>query len=141
MEKSGFVCTSRNAPNSGWPWPAQPRGSSASLSTSANPSGLRGQPSARAIGSHMAMTSGVRTSDGFSSGASARSASKFTSRPHSEEAGDQATGFRLPEAIRDSASPEATFWPLTTTGRPFAVSPLALNSLISGASSFSFSGE
>ena len=66
---------------------------------SSKPSGLRGYPSAFAMASHIAITSGVRTIDGFSSGTSGRSASKLSSRPHSEEAGDQAD--RLVAALGD----------------------------------------
>ena len=69
---------------------------------SSKPSGLRGYPSAFAIGSHIAITSGVRTIDGFSSGTSGWSASKLSSRPHSEEAGDHATGSSRPWAMRCS---------------------------------------
>ena len=101
-----------------------------------------GQPSARANGSHIAITSGVRTIDGLSSGASGRSASKFSSRPQSEDAGDQATGFRRPSAIFDSASPEATTCALDedrACRRPARAR--SLKRRISGASSFSFSGE
>ena len=84
----------------------------------------------------MAITSGVRTMEGLSSGASGRSASKLSSRPHSDEAGDQMTGSRRPSAIFDSASPLATTSPSTKA------SPSSrLNSRINGTSSFSFSGE
>jgi hypothetical protein len=83
----------------------------------------------------------VRTIEGASSGVSGWSASKFSSRPHSEEAGDQATGLKVPLAIRASASPEEALMPSTKTTRPPTSSRLALNALISGRSSFSFSGE
>ena len=83
------------------------------------PSCVRGQPSARAKGSHMAITSGVRTIDGFSSAARLRSASKLSSRPQSEEAGDHAVSSRSPEASFDSASPLDITSPSTNTGRPF----------------------
>ena len=89
----------------------------------------------------MAITSGVRTIDGLSSGASGRSASKLSSRPHSDEDGDHATGFSVPLAILVCASPEAITWPSTNTGAPATSRPSSLNFLISGVNSFSFSGE
>ena len=46
------------------------------------------------------------------------SASKLSSRPHSEEAGDHATGLKVPLAIRASASPEEALMPSTKTVRP-----------------------
>ena len=97
---------------------------------------LLGQPSALANGSHIAITSGVRTIDGLSSGASGRSASKLSKRPHSEEAGDHTTGSSRPSAILVCASPLETTSP-STKARPSCW----LNSRISGSSSFSFSGE
>ena len=68
MENCGLVLPSLNAPHSAWPLPPQPFGSRASESTSAQPSGLSGQPSASAIGFGMAMTSGVCAIDGVSAG-------------------------------------------------------------------------
>ena len=115
VEKSGLVWTSLKAPNSGLPNAAQPLPEVASLSTSAKPSFFFGQPSARAIGSHIAITSGVRTIEGASSGVYGLSASKFSSRPHSDEAGDHATGLNVPLAIRASASPDAALMPSTNT--------------------------
>ena len=46
------------------------------------------------------------------------SASKLSSRPHSDEAGDHATGLSVPLAIRVSASPEAAFDALDEHGLP-----------------------
>ena len=136
MEKSGLVCTSLKLPNSGWPNSAKPWLERARRITCSKPICLRGQPSALANGSHIAITSGVRTIDGLSSGASGRSASKLSSRPQSEEAGDQITGSSCPSAMRRSASP------LDTTSPSTKASPSSrLNSRISGTSSFSFSGE
>lgn len=89
----------------------------------------------------MAITSGVRTIDGLSSGASGRSASKLSSRPHSEEAGDQATGSSEPRAIRACASPDAATWPATKTFLPSTSRPASLKRAISGLRSLSFSGE
>ena len=106
-----------------------------------NPISRCGHPSAFANGSHIAITSGVRTIEGFSSGASSWSASKLSNRPHNEEAGDQATGCRSPSAMSDWASPLETTEPSTNTGLPPTVSRSALKRLMSGTSSFSFSGE
>ncbi len=89
----------------------------------------------------MAITRGVRTSDGLSSAASGRSASKLSRRPHSDEAGDHATGLRVPLAILDWASPEAIDVPSTNTCLPATSAPSSLKRSISGFSSFSFSGE
>jgi hypothetical protein len=108
---------------------------------SSKPSGLRGYPSAFAIGSHIAITSGVRTIEGFSSGTSGRSASKLSSRPHSEEAGDQATGSSRPWATRCSVTPEDSERPSTNTALPATSVREALKRSISGFSSGSFSGE
>jgi hypothetical protein len=105
------------------------------------PSCFSGHPSARANGSHIASTSGVRTIEGFFSGASGLSASKLSSRPQSEDAGDQMTGSSRPSAIFDSASPLDTTSPSTKTGLPCTSTRSALNRLMSGTSSFSFSGE
>ena len=108
---------------------------------SSNPTRFSGQPSARAIGSHIAITSGVRTIGSFSRGAISRSASKLSSRPHSEDAGDQMTGLSRSSAIRASASPDATICAATWTGLPPTSTRSRLNASISGARSFSFSGE
>ena len=83
----------------------------------------------------------MRAIDGFSSGASARSASKFSSRPHRLDAGDHATGLNVPSAIRASASPELTISARTNTGLPPTSAPERLNAAICGFSSGSFSGE
>ena len=91
--------TSLNLPNSGWPNSAKPWFERASSITCSKPIFFRGQPSAFANGSHIAITSGVRTIDGFSSGASARSASKLSSRPQSDDAGDQIDRSSSPSAI------------------------------------------
>ncbi len=56
-----------NFPNSGLPAEAQPSGAVASRTMSSNETAFFGQPSTRAIGSQVAITSGVRTIDGFSS--------------------------------------------------------------------------
>ena len=59
--------TSLKSPNSGRPKSAQPLPEVESRSTSAKPSFFFGQPSVRAIGSHIAITSGERTIAGASS--------------------------------------------------------------------------
>ena len=59
VEKFGLVLPSRNAPHSGWPREPQPAPSRARASTSAQPRGVSGQPSASAMGRGIAMTSGV----------------------------------------------------------------------------------
>ena len=141
MEKSGLVWTSLKSPNWGFPYAAKPRLSRASRSTCSKPIFFFGQPSARAKGSHIAMTRGVRAIDGLSRGASGRSESKFRSRPHSDEAGDHATGCSAPRAILLSASPEAITCPSTNTGLPPLLCPSSLKRRISGFKSTSFSGE
>jgi hypothetical protein len=128
-------------PNCGSPKSAQPFSDSASRTIVRNPVRCFGQPSARASGSHIAMTSGVRTSDGFSSATYSRSASKLSRRPHSDDAGDQTVGFSRPRAMLVCASPEATMLGSTKTCRPPASMPARLNSSSSGFSSGSFSGE
>ncbi len=105
MEKSGFVWTSLKRPNSGRPNSAKPWFERARRMICSKPIFSRGQPSARANGPHMAITSGVRTIEGFSSAAYGRSASKLSSRPHSDDAGDQITGSSRPSAIFVCASP------------------------------------
>jgi hypothetical protein len=87
------------------------------------------------------MTSGVRTSDGLSAATNGWSASKFSSRPHRELAGDHATGRSVPLAIALSLSPEATLRPWTNTTLPSTVAREALKARMSGRSSSSFSGE
>ncbi len=133
--------TSLKRPNSGCPTVAQPSLARASLSTSAHETCLSGQPSARAIGSHIAITSGVRTIDGFSSGTYCLSAAKFSIRPQSELAGDQTVGFSRPAAIRACASPDATLVACTKTGRPSTSVRDALKRRTRSGSSGSFSGE
>ena len=59
VDTFGLVLPRVNLPHSGWPLDAQPCGSVASASTSAQPIGVSGQPSALAIGSGIASTSGV----------------------------------------------------------------------------------
>ena len=83
----------------------------------------------------------MRTIDGFSSGTSGLSASKLSSRPHSEEAGDHATGWSRPWAIRCSVTPEDSDLPSTNTALPPTSVLEALKRSISGFSSGSFSGE
>src|SRR5664280_1287542 len=69
VEIVGFVLPRVNLPHSGCPLDAQPCGSLASASTSAQPIGASGQPSAVAIGCGMASTSGVDVTDGRTAGA------------------------------------------------------------------------
>ncbi len=83
----------------------------------------------------------MRTSDGLSCGTQPLSLWKFSSRPHSDEAGDHATGLSLPLAIFVAASPEATTVASTNTGLPPDWWSPALNCRTSGAISASFSGE
>src|SRR6476659_6792618 len=59
VDTFGFVLPRVNLPHSGCALEAQPCGSVASASTSDQPIGASGQPSAFAIGSGMASTSGV----------------------------------------------------------------------------------
>ncbi len=56
-----------NFPNSGLPADAQPSGAVASLTIWSKEICFFGHPSTFAIGSQVAITSGVRTIDGFSS--------------------------------------------------------------------------
>ncbi len=101
-----------------------------------------GQPSARANGSHIAITSGVRTIDGLSSGASGRSASKLSSRPQSEDAGDHATGLQAPVGdlrLGLAGGDDLALDEDRPCRRP--ARRCSLKRRISGASSFSFSGE
>src|SRR5512132_4271098 len=56
VEKSGCPWPKRNGPHSGCPSEPQPLGSIATWKISLHPMGLSGQPSERAIGSHMAIT-------------------------------------------------------------------------------------
>src|SRR6478672_11874793 len=59
VETFGLVLPRVNLPHSGWPLDAQPCASVANASTSDQPIGASGQPSAFAIGSGMASTNGV----------------------------------------------------------------------------------
>ena len=59
VDTVGFVLPRVNFPHSGCPFDAQPCGSVASASTSAQPIGVSGHPNAFAIGSGIASTSGV----------------------------------------------------------------------------------
>ena len=63
VEMFGLVFPSRNLPHSGCPTDAHPSGSLAIVRMSDQPSCLRGQPSAVAIGSGIARTSGVEVID------------------------------------------------------------------------------
>src|SRR4051794_21762524 len=93
------------------------------------------------MGSHMAMTSGVRTIDGLSVATKAWSARKFSSRPQNDPAGDHTSGFRRPRAIALSASPEFIAVIETKTGLPPACACEALNFATVAFRSCSFSGE
>ena len=79
--------------------------------------------------------------DGLSSGASCWSASKLSRRAQSDDAGDHATGCRLPHG--DLRFGLAARYHLALDEDRFAVHPLrcSLKRLISGTRSFSFSGE
>src|SRR6478609_6611536 len=63
VDTVGFVLPRVNLPHSGCPVDAQPCGSVARASTSAQPIGVSGQPNAFAIGSGMASTNGVDVTD------------------------------------------------------------------------------
>src|SRR6476660_7247177 len=63
VDTVGFVLPRVNLPHSGCPLDAQPCGSVARASTSAQPIGGSGQPNAFAIGSGMASTNGVDVTD------------------------------------------------------------------------------
>src|SRR5436309_14497223 len=121
VEKFGFVLPSLNGPHSGCPLLAQPFGSRARASRSANPSGVAGQPRASAIGRGMAMTSGVSWMGLASAGAIAGwpwSARRWlTTAPHEDAAGDQITGpgafvasSAHPVASRSAAAPVHLLW-------------------------------
>ncbi len=90
---------------------------------------LAGQPSARAIGSHIAITSGVRTIDGFAAGTSRRSASNSSRLPHSDEAGDHATGRRLPSRDPRLGLAGGDDLASTNTGRPPSLAVLRVEAL------------
>ena len=75
------------------------------------------------MGSHMAMTSGVRTIDGLSLATKASSARRFSSRPQNDPAGDHTSGCRRPRAIAFSASPEFIAFIETKTRLPATCSP------------------
>ena len=107
-----------NAPHSGWPKRDQPAPLVAKVATSAQPTGLSGQPSARAIGSHIAITTGDSTMDGASPTtlraapaappfSAQRSLSTSTS---SDDAGDHTVRSWRPARIDsiDSAEPSAS---------------------------------
>src|SRR5664279_100960 len=126
VEMVGFVLPRVNLPHSGCPLEAQPCGSLASASTSAQPIGVSGQPRAVAIGCGMANTSGVDVTDGRSAGAvltrsglSLAVRSVFSKLTQVDAAGVQTSGgvpLRLasqPAARFASPVPDAT--ELTTT--------------------------
>src|SRR5438270_13873272 len=62
FEYSGWVWPSLKAPHSAWPYEPQPLGSFDTLMMSLQPMSLFGQPSASAIGRHIAITIGESTS-------------------------------------------------------------------------------
>src|SRR3954468_6839360 len=93
------------------------------------------------MGSHMAMTSGVRTIDGLSVATKAWSARRFSSRPQNDPAGDHTSGCRRPRAIAFCASPEFIAFIETNTRLPPTCSPEALNFATTALRSSSFSGE
>ena len=92
------MCTYLNGPNCA-PTLAQPFGAVASLMICLKSICFFGQPSACAIGFHIAITSGVRTIDGLSVATSPESLWRFTSRPQNEDEGDQIVGFSCPFTI------------------------------------------
>ena len=118
-----------NVPHSGWPWRDQPSADTANAATSLQPSGFSGQPSAFAIGSQNAITTGESTIGGASAtrrlpdpspplDSAQRSFSTSTSK---DDAGDQTAMSLRPARIDsiDSAEPSAIASILT--GCPAAV--------------------
>ena len=96
VEKYGLVLPSLKRPHSGWSLLAHPFGDFAIAARSFQPICASGQPRAWAMGSGIAMTSGVCTSDGRSLGiglARSRSVDPWsTSTAHELEAGLQTSG-------------------------------------------------
>ena len=109
---------SLNSPHWGLPYRAQPSFEVARAAMSAQPTDLAGHPSASAIGFHVAMTTGERTSGGASPTSlfspppspcfSAQRAFRTSTRR--EDAGDQTWASLWPARIAsiDSADPSAT---------------------------------
>src|SRR5690606_21431931 len=118
VEKFGLVLPRRNGPHSGCPRSAQPPSERASSRIRDQPISASGQPSARAIGSGMAITRGVSMNGVGSSGAIGGRPSS-SSRwlrivPQELDAGDQTTGAgpcrdsSQPSTSEDIARPDAT---------------------------------
>src|SRR5664279_967111 len=121
VEMVGLVLPRVNLPHSGWPLDSQPLGLVANASTSDQPIGVFGQPSALAIGSGMASTSGVEVTEGMSAelpltraGLSLAVRSVLSRLTHVEAAGVHTSGAgpfsdsSQPAARLASPVPEAT---------------------------------
>src|SRR5262245_41581462 len=108
LDYSGCVCPSLTAPHSGRFFAAQPFGSLLTARMSFQPRALSGQPSACAIGFHIAITSGDSTS-GSPAGAIGlgwlRCQPSLSSVTYALDAGLNTTGWSLPSRIAVIASP------------------------------------
>src|SRR6478672_5212869 len=119
VETFGLVLPRVNRPHSGWPLAAHPWGSRARVSTSDQPIGVFGQPSAVAIGWGIAKTNGVEATEanvGLSPTMFARSFAVRSLRSRLTQvdaAGVQTSGagalavWSQPAARIDSAVPDA----------------------------------
>lgn len=108
------------------------------------PIGLAGQPRASAIGFHIAITIGDRTT-GSPAGASdfglpLRCQASPSRVRYALEAGLNTTGFSLPSRIAVIASPDPIALPFATNSRPsFDLVALVLNAPICSSSQLFFS--
>src|SRR6185312_1308621 len=96
---------------------AQPRLEVARPRMSCHPILAFGQPSARASGSHIAITCGDQTSDGFRAGTQSEETEWLRRRPQSEDAGVQSVARLRRDASVVSASPEVSEVPTTSISR------------------------
>src|SRR5262245_4263480 len=118
LEYSGWVWPSFIAPHSGWLSLPQPARSRLTDRMSFQPIGLSGQPSASAIGRHIAITIGDSTS-GSPDGAIGLvwlprdCHASLSSVTYAPDAGLNTAGRSVPSRIAVIASPEPTALPVT----------------------------
>src|ERR1700682_2020403 len=141
LDISGGVWPSLKLPTSGCPRAAQPF-PALTRSRSDQPSCFSGQPSACAIGFHMAMTMGESTT-GSPAGQTAfvrpgvESHAWLSNVTYAPEAGLKTVGLSAPETMACIASPEPMGRASMRMGRPDLVVPA--NDLICSSSHFFFS--
>src|ERR671933_385265 len=124
---SGSVWPQVKRPHSGWPYLAHPCASVLSASKSCQAIGFLGQPRASAIGFHIAITTGVRTSGRLETATCWLPCSCLSTSNHALSDGVQTAGLSVPCLISVRASPDDLLIPSTTIGLPSTVGCVALN--------------